>query len=180
MEGTLHQTNYGWIVRYVKSNNDIIHYSVHPEDQKYLFDKDHGSEVVFDTEMYQDVNHRPTISESYSKVTARIIGAIDSYTRFTNPEIESLSERLDRIEKKSKQYDEMMEDLLDRVHMVKGITKIRDKESSEVDQIYKMLVESNEHGLEAEVVMFALMSMRRDPSQTLIQAMQSGMDEWIK
>lgn len=180
MKGTLHQTNYGWVVRYVKSNNEIVHLPVHPDDQDYIFEKDHGLEVIFDTEIHQDVTYRPTISESYSRMTARIIGLKEITIEDTNTEEESLLERLDRIEKKSKQYDDILDDLLNRINISKGINKIREKELTEIDQIYEMLVKASAYGLEAEVVMSALMSMRRDPNQTLLEAMQAGMEEWIK
>ena len=37
-----------------------------------------------------------------------------------------------------------------------------------------------EHGLEAEVVMFALMAMKRDPSLTIQEVILIGHDEWVK
>ena len=137
MKGTLHQTSYGWIVRYIKSDNQIVHLPLHPDDQKYIFEKDHGSEVIFDTEMYEDYNHRPTMAKSITVKTARIIG------------IES---------------EEMRENNFE----------------SDLSHINDMLSQAESRGLQAEVVMMALISMRRDPSQTIVQAMNTSMDEWIK
>ena len=37
-----------------------------------------------------------------------------------------------------------------------------------------------EHQLELEVIYYALVSMKNDPSQTPIQALFSGITEWIK
>jgi hypothetical protein len=46
--------------------------------------------------------------------------------------------------------------------------------------ISTLLEEAAEHGLEAEVIYFALKYMQEDPTMTPAQAFQFGMEEWVK
>jgi hypothetical protein len=50
----------------------------------------------------------------------------------------------------------------------------------EIKAIYSMLQEAKEYGLETEVVWSALNSLKSDPTQTVVEAMSDGVDEWIK
>lgn len=50
----------------------------------------------------------------------------------------------------------------------------------EIKAIYSILREAKEYGLETEVIWSALNSLKSDPSQTPIEAMENGMNEWIK
>ena len=50
----------------------------------------------------------------------------------------------------------------------------------ELKTIAIFLEEAAEHGLEAEVIYTALKNMQEDSNLTPSQAMQFGMDEWVK
>jgi len=50
----------------------------------------------------------------------------------------------------------------------------------ELKTIAIFLEEAAEHGLEAEVIYTALRNMQEDPNLTPAQAMQFGVEEWIK
>ena len=50
----------------------------------------------------------------------------------------------------------------------------------ELRTIGTFLEEAAEYGLEAEVIYTALKNMQEDPNLTPAQAMQFGMEEWIK
>ena len=50
----------------------------------------------------------------------------------------------------------------------------------ELKTISVFLDEASEYGLEAEVIYTALKNMQEDPNLTPSQAMQFGMEEWIK
>lgn len=50
----------------------------------------------------------------------------------------------------------------------------------DLEVINNQLIQARAHGLEAEVVMTALMAMRRDPSLTIQEAIYIGFFEWIK
>ena len=51
------------------------------------------------------------------------------------------------------------------------------KELSYVDHLLKL---AEVHNLEVEVVVFALKSMKENPSLTIEQAMDIGYEEWVK
>ena len=50
----------------------------------------------------------------------------------------------------------------------------------ELKNISVFLDEAAEYGLEAEVIYTALKNMQEDPNLTPAQAMQFGMEEWVK
>ena len=50
----------------------------------------------------------------------------------------------------------------------------------EIKAIHSILQEAKEYGLEAEVIWSALNSLKNNPTQTPIEAMENGMNEWIK
>jgi hypothetical protein len=50
----------------------------------------------------------------------------------------------------------------------------------DLEVIDLLLKQAKEHGLEAEVVMTALIAMRRDPELTIQEAMYIGFFEWVK
>lgn len=50
----------------------------------------------------------------------------------------------------------------------------------DLQTIYTILQEAKEYGLETEVILSALQSMKGNPNQSLTEAMHTGMGEWIK
>lgn len=52
--------------------------------------------------------------------------------------------------------------------------------TTDLEVISNQLILAKEYGLEAEVVMTALIAMRRDPSLTIQEAMYIGFFEWVK
>lgn len=50
----------------------------------------------------------------------------------------------------------------------------------EMQIINDMLLEAQEHGLTFEVVTFALTHMKRNPSLSIMEALEMGYVEWIK
>ena len=50
----------------------------------------------------------------------------------------------------------------------------------ELQVIGQVLQEAKEWGVETEVVWSALESMKRNPNQSLAEAIYDGMSEWIK
>jgi hypothetical protein len=50
----------------------------------------------------------------------------------------------------------------------------------EMSLIRSYLVEARDHGLETEVVMWAIKAMKEDPSLHISQAMELGFYEWVK
>lgn len=98
---------------------------------------------------------------------------------------EFIKQRLDAAERKITEQTQIMnqlnEELVCRMNKKNfGKRKPTLAEPSEISMIYDMLKQARELGLEAEVVMFALIAMRHNPTLTLIEAMERGMEEWIK
>jgi hypothetical protein len=58
--------------------------------------------------------------------------------------------------------------------------KIKITMTTDLEVINNQLTQAKAYGLEAEVVMTALMAMRRDPSLTIQEAIYIGYFEWIK
>jgi len=52
--------------------------------------------------------------------------------------------------------------------------------TTDLEVINNQLTQASKYGLENEVVMTALMAMRRDPSLTIQEAIYIGFFEWIK
>ena len=52
--------------------------------------------------------------------------------------------------------------------------------TSDLEVIINQLQQASKYGLEAEVVMTALMAMKRDSSLTIQEAIYIGYFEWIK
>ena len=50
----------------------------------------------------------------------------------------------------------------------------------EIKAIYSMLQEAKEYGLETEIIWSALNSLKSDSTQTVVEAMSDGLNEWIK
>jgi len=50
----------------------------------------------------------------------------------------------------------------------------------DLEVINNQLIQASKYGLEAEVVMAALMAMKRDSSLTIQEAIYIGYFEWIK
>lgn len=50
----------------------------------------------------------------------------------------------------------------------------------DLDFINICLNKASDYNLEAEVIWAALQAMKQDPSLSINEAMQAGMDEWIK
>ena len=51
---------------------------------------------------------------------------------------------------------------------------------AEFEAIHSILSKAKEYNLETEVVWSALNSLKNNPTQTIIEAMENGMNEWIK
>jgi len=187
LEGRLAYVAEAWAV--TDNINGELYITVHPEDAKYLMSSDEGKRVLYTKEFY-------TVDGDITKyLCARIVGMYDkdygieevvkeptkTYTQILM-DTELLKQRLDIAEKKmienTKLMNKLTEELLNRT-CIKKINRPANG-SLEVTYVSEALKQAREHGLEAEVVLFALISMRRDPSQTLIQAMEAGMEEWIK
>ena len=49
-----------------------------------------------------------------------------------------------------------------------------------MDIVFNALKEASKFGLETEVVVWALESMRSNPNQSVGTAMMNGFDEWVK
>lgn len=191
MKGKLHQTNYGWIVRYDTVEGTKCHTQLYPEDEKYLLDSDNGKEVDFYTIFYTDKTHRPGKEKTVmyavlSHDDRNEAIAVNTATERIMTDAEFIFQRLDEVEKKieenTRRADKMIQYLVDKTKAKKatGTTREDFDGLSEIDIMYNMLNQARKAGLEPEVVTFALMSMRRDSSQTILDAMQSGLDEWIK
>lgn len=98
---------------------------------------------------------------------------------------EFIKQRLDVAERKITEQTQIMnqlnEELVCRMNKKNfGTPKPKLAEPSEISSIFNMLKQARELGLEAEVVMFALIAMRHDPTLTILEAMERGMEEWIK
>ena len=187
VEGRLVFTSDAWAV--TDNINSELLIAVHPEDSIYLLSSDEGKRVLYRREIYT------TPTEITNYLCARIVGMYDrdypiekvvedpikTYTQILM-DTELLKQRLDIAEKKmienTKLMNKLTEELLNRTCM-KRINKATDQ-SSEINYVSEALKQAREYGIEAEVVMMALISMRRDPSQTLVEAMEAGMEEWIK
>lgn len=52
--------------------------------------------------------------------------------------------------------------------------------SKEIEYIDFCLLEAEEYGLLAEVVSFALLAIKDDPTISITHAIDIGIDEWIK
>ena len=50
----------------------------------------------------------------------------------------------------------------------------------EMNYIAECIISAEKYGLETEVIHCALQSMKQNPKLTIQEAMQSGVDEWIK
>ena len=50
----------------------------------------------------------------------------------------------------------------------------------ELEAILSLLSKAKEYNLETEVVWSALNSLKNNPTQTIVEAMENGMNEWIK
>jgi hypothetical protein len=50
----------------------------------------------------------------------------------------------------------------------------------DVKAIFEIFTEAKKYGLEAEVVWSALESMKSNPTQTTVEAMMDGLNEWVK
>lgn len=50
----------------------------------------------------------------------------------------------------------------------------------ELEAIHSILSEAKEYNLETEVVWSALNSLKNNSTQTIVEAMENGMNEWIK
>jgi hypothetical protein len=50
----------------------------------------------------------------------------------------------------------------------------------ELKAIHSILSEAKKYGLETEVIWSTLNSLKSDPTQTIVEAMENGMNEWIK
>jgi hypothetical protein len=50
----------------------------------------------------------------------------------------------------------------------------------EIKAIHPILQEAKKYGLETEVIWSALNSLKNNPTQTIVEAMENGMNEWIK
>ena len=50
----------------------------------------------------------------------------------------------------------------------------------ELTTIHSVLSEAKEYGLETEVIWSALNSLKNNPTQTIVEAMENGINEWIK
>jgi hypothetical protein len=188
VEGRLVYLSDAWAV--TDNFNSELLIAVHPEDAKYLMSFDEGKRVLYKREIYT------TETEITNYLCAKILGMYDrdypieevvkeptkTYTQILM-DTELLKQRLDIAEKKmienTKLMNKLTEELLNRTCM-KRINNDTPSGALEINYISKSLNEAREHGLEAEVVMMALISMRRDPSQTLVEAMEAGMEEWIK
>jgi len=187
LEGRLVYVSGAWAV--TDNINDELYLTVHPDNAEVLMSCDEGKRVVYTKEIYT------TETEITNQIYARIIGILDkkdpieeivkeptkTYTQILM-DTELLKQRLDIAEKKmienTKLMNKLTEELLNRTCM-KKINRPANG-SLELTYVLEALKQAREYGLEAEVVLFALISMRRDPSQTLVEAMQAGMEEWIK
>jgi hypothetical protein len=187
LEGRLVYVAEAWAV--TDNINGELYITVHPEDAKYLMSSDEGKRVLYTKEIYT------TPTEITNYLCARIVGMYDkdyaieevvkeptkTYTQILM-DTELLKQRLDIAEKKmienTKLMNKLTEELLNRTCM-KRINKATNQ-SSELNYVSEALKQAREYGIEAEVVMMALISMRRDPNQTLVEAMEAGMEEWIK
>ena len=187
VEGRLVFTSDAWAV--TDNINSELLIAVHPEDAKYLMSSDEGKRVLYKREIFT------TETEITNYLCARIVGMYDrdypiekvvedpikTYTQILM-DTELLKQRLDIAEKKmienTKLMNKLTEELLNRTCM-KKINKSANG-SLELTYVSEALKQAREYGIEAEVVMMALISMRRDPSQTLVEAMEAGMEEWIK
>ena len=187
VEGRLVFTSDAWAV--TDNINSELLIAVHPEDSIYLLSSDEGKRVLYRREIYT------TPTEITNYLCARIVGMYDrdypiekvvedpikTYTQILM-DTELLKQRLDIAEKKmienTKLMNKLTEELLNRTCM-KRINKATDQ-SSEINYVSEALKQAREYGIEAEVVMMALISMRRDPSQTIVEAIEAGMEEWIK
>jgi hypothetical protein len=187
VEGRLVYSSEAWAV--TDNLNREILIAVHPEDAKYLLSSDEGKRVLYKREIFT------TETEITNYLCARIVGMYDkdyaieevvkeptkTYTQILM-DTELLKQRLDIAEKKmienTKLMNKLTEELLNRTCMNR-INKATNQ-SSELNYVSEALKQAREYGIEAEVVMMALISMRRDPNQTLVEAMEAGMEEWIK
>lgn len=52
--------------------------------------------------------------------------------------------------------------------------------STELDIIYSILKDARQYGLEAEVVLFALKYLQKNPNESIENAMSYGFYEWVK
>ena len=187
LEGRLVYSSDAWAV--TDNINSELLIAVHPEDSIYLLSSDEGKRVLYRREIYT------TPTEITNYLCARIVGMYDrdypiekvvedpikTYTQILM-DTELLKQRLDIAEKKmienTKLMNKLTEELLNKTCM-KRINKATDQ-SSEINYVSEALKQAREYGIEAEVVMMALISMRRDPSQTIVEAIEAGMEEWIK
>ncbi len=187
VEGRLVYSSDAWAV--TDNLNSELLIAVHPEDAKYLMSSDEGKRVLYTKEIYT------TPTEITKYLCAKIVGMYDrdypieevvkeptkTYTQILM-DTELLKQRLDIAEKKmienTKLMNKLTEELLNRT-CIKKINRPASG-SLEITYVSEALKQAREHNLEAEVVLFALISMRRDPSQTLVEAMEAGMEEWIK
>ena len=187
LEGRLVYSSDAWAV--TDNINSELLIAVHPEDSIYLLSSDEGKRVLYRREIYT------TPTEITNYLCARIVGMYDrdypiekvvedpikTYTQILM-DTELLKQRLDIAEKKmienTKLMNKLTEELLNRTCM-KKINKSANG-SLELTYVSEALKQAREYGIEAEVVMMALISMRRDPSQTIVEAIEAGMEEWIK